>query len=308
MKVSLVVMAAGLGTRYGGSKQVDGVGPHNEILLEYAVYDAIRAGFNRLVFIITPEMDELMDRLCGDYLRKMTAKDGSPLEVVYAFQDFSSIPAFYTIPTERTKPFGTVHALLCAGEAVDGPFCVLNADDYYGADAYQTMYEALMNLPETGQATMVGYLLKNTASLHGTVSRGVCSMDNGWLQSVKETKRIQLYPDGTLRDLESGASLSPESVVSMNFWGFMPSIFPLMEDYFTRFLRGLDEGELKAECLLPVMVDDLMREDKLKVSVLQSADKWFGMTYQEDRYIVSKELIQLHAAGVYPGKLKGCDK
>ena len=305
MKVSLVIMAAGLASRYGGSKQVDGVGPHNEILLEYSVYDALRAGFNRVVFVIKPEMEELVDRLCGNYLRKMTAKDGSPLEVVYAFQDFSSIPAFYTITAERTKPFGTVHALLCAREAVDGPFCVLNADDYYGADAYQTMYEELMKLPENGQATMVGYLLKNTASLHGTVSRGVCTAENGWLQSVKETKRIQLYPDGTLRDLEADASLSPESVVSMNFWGFMPSIFPLMESYFAEFLQALADDDMKAECLLPVMVDDLMREEKLKVSVLQSADKWFGMTYQEDRPIVSKELAQLHATGVYPERLRG---
>ena len=200
MKNSLVIMAAGLGSRYGGNKQVDGIGPHNEILMEYSIHDAIRAGFNRIVFIIKPEMKDLMDRLCGNYLRKMTAKDRSPLEVVYAFQDFSSIPAFYTIPAERTKPFGTVHALLCAREAVDGPFCVLNADDYYGADAYRTMYEALQQLPEIGEATMVGYLLKNTASLHGTVSRGVCSVENGWLQRVKETKKIQLYPDGTLRD------------------------------------------------------------------------------------------------------------
>ena len=304
MKVSLVIMAAGLGSRYGGNKQVDGIGPHNEILMEYSIYDAIRAGFNRIVFIIKPEMKDLMDRLCGDYLRKLTAKDGSPLEVVYAFQDFSSIPAFYTIPAERTKPFGTVHALLCAREAVDGPFCVLNADDYYGADAYQTMYEALMKLPEDGQAAMVGYLLKNTASLHGTVSRGVCSVDNNWLQSVKETKKIQLYPDGTLRDLELDVALSPESVVSMNFWGFMPSISPLMESYFAEFLRGLPEGELTAECLLPIMVDDLMREGKLKVSVLQSVDKWFGMTYQEDRPIVSEALAELHTAGVYPERLQ----
>ena len=308
MKNSLVIMAAGLGSRYGGNKQVDGIGPHNEILMEYSIHDAIRAGFNRIVFIIKPEMKDLMDRLCGNYLRKMTAKDRSPLEVVYAFQDFSSIPAFYTIPAERTKPFGTVHALLCAREAVDGPFCVLNADDYYGADAYRTMYEALQQLPEIGEATMVGYLLKNTASLHGTVSRGVCSVENGWLQRVKETKKIQLYPDGTLRDLAADALLPPESVVSMNFWGFMPSIFPLMEKYFTHFLRGLPEGELTAECLLPIMVDDLMQEGKLKVSVLQSADKWFGMTYQADRSIVSEALAELHAAGAYPESLSGTGK
>ncbi|MDY3983992.1 sugar phosphate nucleotidyltransferase, partial [Dysosmobacter sp.] len=165
MKVSLVIMAAGLGSRYGGSKQVDGIGPHNEILMEYSIYDAIRAGFNKIVFVIKPEMEEMMHRLCGDYLAKKTAKDGSPVEVAYAFQDFSSVPDFYAIPPERTKPFGTVHALLCAADVVDGPCCVINADDYYGIDAYQTIYNELVKLPPEGKATMVGYLLKNTASL-----------------------------------------------------------------------------------------------------------------------------------------------
>jgi len=138
MKVSLVIMAAGMGSRYGGSKQVDGIGPHKEILMEYSIHDALRAGFNKIVFIIKPEMEEMMENLCG-YIRKLTARDGSPVEVAYAFQDFSSVPDFYTIPAERTKPFGTVHALLCAADVVDGPCCVINADDYYGIGAYQTM-------------------------------------------------------------------------------------------------------------------------------------------------------------------------
>ena len=172
MKISLVIMAAGLGSRYGGSKQVDGIGPHNEILMEYSIYDAIRAGFNKVVFIIKPEMEAMMHRLCGDYLAKRTALDGTPVEVAYAFQDFSSVPDFYRIPAERTKPFGTVHALLCAADVVHEPFCVINADDYYGIDAYRTIYQELVKLPAEGKATMVGYLLKNTASLHGTVSRG----------------------------------------------------------------------------------------------------------------------------------------
>lgn len=168
MKVSLVIMAAGLGSRYGGSKQVDGIGPHNEILMEYSIYDALRAGFSKVVFIIKPEMEEMMRRLCGDYLARKTALDGTPVEVAYVFQDFTSVPDFYRIPPERTKPFGTVHALLCAADVVHEPFCVINADDYYGIDAYRTIYDELVKLPETGKATMVGYLLKNTASLHGT--------------------------------------------------------------------------------------------------------------------------------------------
>ena len=304
MKVSLVIMAAGLGSRYGGSKQVDGIGPHHEILMEYSIHDAIRAGFNKVVFIIKPEMEEMMERLCGGYLRDRIAADGSPVEVAYAFQDFSSLPAFYTIPEGRTKPFGTVHALLCAADVVHEPCCVINADDYYGIGAYQTIYEELMRLPESGRATMVGYLLKNTASLHGAVSRGVCTVEDGKLVSVQETKNIQLYPDGSLRDLERDLELDPESVVSMNFWGFMPSIFPVLQAYFEEFLRGENGKELKSECLLPVMVDDLMRRGELEVSVLHSSDCWFGMTYQQDRETVAAELRRLHEEGAYPGSLR----
>lgn len=304
MKVSLVIMAAGLGSRYGGSKQVDGIGPNGEILMEYSVYDALRAGFNKVVFIIKPEMEDLVRRLCGDYLARRTAGDGSPVEVAYAFQDFSSLPAGYTPPPERTKPFGTVHALLCAADVVHEPCCVINADDYYGIDAYRAMYEELTRLPASGRAAMVGYLLKNTASLHGTVSRGICTVEDGQLRSVKETKKIQLYPDGTLRDLTADRPLDPESPVSMNYWGFMPSIFPVLEDYFARFLEGEGGRDPKSECLLPIMVDDLLRSGALKVSVLRSADKWFGMTYREDRETVAEELRKLHRAGAYPGNLR----
>ena len=305
MKVSLVIMAAGLGSRYGGSKQVDGIGPHHEILMEYSIYDAIRAGFNKIVFIIKPEMEEMMHRLCGDYLAGKTARDGSPVEVAYAFQDFSSVPDFYHIPPERTKPFGTVHALLCAADVVHEPFCVINADDYYGIDAYRTIYEELIRLPETGKATMVGYLLKNTASLHGTVSRGVCTVKDGKLQSVREALKVQLYPDGTLRDLARDEPLAPDTVVSMNFWGFMPSIFPALREYFENFLRNEAGEDIKAECLLPVMVDQQMKAGKLEVSVLHSADKWFGMTYQQDRAVVAEELQKLHQRGDYPESLRG---
>ena len=304
MKVSLVIMAAGLGSRYGGSKQIDGIGPHNEILMEYSIYDALQAGFNKVVFIIKPDMEKLMDRLCGEYLRKKTALDGSPVEVEYVFQDFSSIPAFYPVPAERTKPFGTVHALLCAADAVKEPFCVINADDYYGPGAYRAMDDALLRLPAEGKAAMVGYLLKNTASLHGTVSRGVCAVEGDRLRGVNETKKIQMYGDGSLKDLLEDRELDPESVVSMNFWGFMPSIFPALKGYFAYFLRELAGEDLKAECLLPVMVDHEMKAGKLEVSVLRSTDKWFGMTYQEDRVTVAEALKLFHAQGRYPESLR----
>ena len=304
MKVSLVIMAAGLGSRYGGSKQVDGIGPHHEILMEYSIYDALRAGFNKVVFIIKPEMEEMMHRLCGDYLAKKTARDGSPVEVAYAFQDFSSVPDFYTIPAERTKPFGTVHALLCAADVVHEPCCVINADDYYGIDAYQTIYNELVRLPETGRATMVGYLLKNTASLHGTVSRGICTVADGKLKTVREALKVQLYADGTLKDLSEDRPLDPDTVVSMNFWGFTPSIFPELRTYFENFLRSEAGDNIKAECLLPVMVDSQMQAGKLEVSVLKSADRWFGMTYQQDREVVAEELKKLHETGAYPEDLR----
>ena len=303
MKVSLVIMAAGLGSRYGGNKQVDGIGPNGEILMEYAIHDALRAGFGKVVFIIKPEMEEMMDRLVG-YLRHKTAADGSPVEVAYAFQDFSSLPEWYTMPPERVKPYGTVHALLCAADVVHEPCCVINADDYYGIGAYRTMYEALQTLPAEGTAAMVGYLLKNTASLHGTVSRGVCTAREGKLTSIHETKKIQLFADGSLRDLTADRPLDPDSVVSMNFWGFAPGIFPVLREYFHRFLRGEEGKELKSECLLPVMVGDLMAENALDVNVYQSEDKWFGMTYQEDKPLVAEALRRLHREGVYPTDLR----
>ena len=303
MHSSLVIMAAGLGSRYGGSKQVDGIGPNGEILMEYSIHDALRAGFGKVVCIIKPEMQEMMDGLVG-YLKQKKTADGRPVEVTFVYQDFTSVPSFYRIPEERTKPFGTVHALLCAEPAVDGPFCVINADDYYGVDAYRTIYEELGKLAPSGESTMVGYLLKNTASLHGTVSRGVCKVKDGKLDSIQETLKIQLYPDGHLTDLDTNTDLDPETVVSMNFWGFMPSIFPALRAYFEAFLRGLPDGAVKAECLLPVMVGEELKAGRMTVSVLSSRDKWFGMTYHEDRALVAEDLQKLHEVGVYPPSLR----
>ena len=303
MRMSLVIMAAGLGSRYGGNKQVDGIGPHGEMLMEYAIYDALRAGFGRVVFIIKPEMEELMERLCVESLRGQRTAAGETVEVCYAFQDFTSLPPFYTPPAERVKPYGTVHALLCAREAVDGPFCVINADDYYGVGAYRTIYEVLARLPETGRAAMVGYHLKNTASLYGTVCRGVCQTDGARLRSIQEVTQIQLYQDGSLRDLTGDRELPADTVVSMNFWGFAPTVFGRAQRYFEDFLRGGAGTELKAECLLPVMVGDLLDRGELEVEVLSSADRWFGMTYRQDRERVAEELRRLHQSGVYPQRL-----
>ena len=304
MKAALVIMAAGLGSRYGGNKQVDGVGPGGEILMEYSIHDAIRAGFTKVVFIIKDDMVDLMRTLCGDRIAGLTARDGEPVEVCYAVQDYSSLPAFYTVPAGRTKPFGTTHAVLCARPYVQEPFCVINADDYYGVDAYRAIYQELGRLPQQGKATMVGYLLRNTVSAHGTVSRGVCHVEDGHLTGIHEALKIQLFPDGSIADVADGQrhELDGDSVVSMNFWGFSPAIFDGMEQYFHDFLRRVGDDP-KAECLLPTMVGDLMNRGELSVSVLSSADQWFGMTYHEDRPRVAAALQKLHDAGVYPDKL-----
>ncbi|MBE6940463.1 MAG: hypothetical protein E7457_06590 [Ruminococcaceae bacterium] len=305
MKAALVIMAAGLGSRYGGNKQVDGVGPNKEILMEYSIYDAIRAGFTKVVFIIKPDMVQLMKDLCGDRVSRRLTRDGQPVEVCYAVQDFTSVPDFYQIPAERTKPFGTTHAVLCARDCVQEPFCVINADDYYGVDAYRTIYEHLQQMPAEGEAAMVGYLLKNTVSINGTVSRGVCQVEEGKLSGIRETLKIQLFADGSIADVaEERKELAPDTIVSMNFWGFAPGIFAELEKYFHDFLRHKAGENIKAECLLPNMVGDLLEEGKLSVSVLQSADRWFGMTYQEDRENVAAELRRLHENGTYPATLR----
>lgn len=303
MKAALVIMAAGLGSRYGGNKQVDGVGPNGEILMEYSIYDAIRAGFTKIVFVIKPGMEEMMRRICGDYVARRTAADGSVVEVCYAVQDFTGLPAFYHLPAQREKPFGTGHAVLCARPYVNEPFCVINADDYYGVDAYRKIYQALQRLPEQGNAAMVGYLLKNTVSERGTVSRGVCRVEDGRLLGIKETLKIRLEPDGTIADEAEGV-LPADAVVSMNFWGFAPSFFRELEMFFYDFLRYEAGDNIKAECMLPSLVGKLIGEGKLKVSVLRSADRWFGMTYHEDRQAVAEELKRLHACGVYPETLR----
>ena len=303
MKTALVILAAGIGARYGGGiKQLEPVGPMGEIIMDYSIHDAIAAGFDKIVFIIRRDIEADFRQVIGDRIEAICRRLG--VEVAYAFQDFSSVPDFYHIPPERTKPFGTVHALLCAAGKVHEPCCVINADDYYGVDAYRTIYRELTKLPPEGKATMVGYLLKNTASLHGTVSRGVCTVENGKLRSIREALKIQLYPDGSLKDLAEDRSLEPDTVVSMNFWGFSPSVFPALKAYFENFLRYEAGDNIKAECLLPLMVGQQLEKGAWEVSVLRSADKWFGMTYQQDRVVVAQELRKLHDQGVYPPSLR----
>ncbi len=300
MGATLLIMAAGMGSRYGGNKQVDGLGPNNEILMEYSIYDAIRAGFDHVVFVIKPGMKDLLAGICGDRIAKKVKVD-------YVYQDFSSIPSFYQIPAERTKPFGTVHAVLMGKGVINQPFCVLNADDYYGVSAFQTAYDHLQKQAAQGEGAMVGYMLKNTVSKNGTVSRGVCKADDkGNLTEVVETLKIKLCENGEIRDIdngEPGVLLDPQAPSSMNFWCFSPWMFDELEAYFHKFLKGLAPDAIKAEALLPVFVDDMMKAGKMSVKVLTTDAQWFGVTYKEDKPNVQASLKALHDSGVYPASL-----
>ena len=293
MNTTLLIMAAGLGSRYGGNKQVDGIGPNGEMLMQYSIYDAVKAGFNKVVVIIKPEHQELIENIC---------KDIKGVEIVFAYQDFSSIPKSYTVPADRVKPFGTAHAVLCAREVINEPFAIINADDYYGADAFVKMYDELQRL-SAGQGTMVAYLLKNTVSKNGAVTRGVCTKDDtDKLVSVKETYSITVDDSGRICDADAG-ELDADSLVSMNMWGFLPSIFDDAADEFEVFLGELPPDNIKAEYALPTMVDKFIGCGKLEISVLSTDSVWFGVTYNEDKAFVAGELLKMHNAGIYPEKL-----
>ena len=299
INTTLVIMAAGMASRYGGNKQITGMGPNNEILLEYSVYDAIRAGFDKAVFIIRPDMQEAVRHICGNKLAER-------IRIEFAFQDYSSLPKWYSVPEDRTKPFGTVHAALCARPFVNEPFAIINADDYYGVNSFQKMHEFLVTSVAPDRAAMVGYRLKNTVSIHGAVTRGVCRMDNDRLADVEEVSKIRMYEDGRIADTskgEPGRELDPESLVSMNFWGFHPGLFDGMQRYFESFLRNSDPGDIKCECLLPVMVSSMLKENEIAVDMLKTDAVWFGVTYQEDRPMVQQALRKLHEKGIYPAKL-----
>ena len=292
MKTTLLIMAAGLGSRYGGDKQVDGIGPAGDPLMKYSIYDAVRAGFGKLVFVIKRRHKEIIENICRDI---------TGVEIEFVYQEFDSIPAFYKIPEDRVKPFGTVHAVLCAKDAVKEPFAVINADDFYGADAFTVMHEELVRLGK-GQATMVAYRLKNTVSRNGAVTRGVCTVKDGNLAGVTETYKITVDEAGVICDEDSGV-LNPEEPVSMNMWGFTPEIFDYMTKDFDAFLRAIEPGNIKAEYALPTMIDKMITEGALTVSVLTTDAVWFGVTYQEDRAYVAASLKRMHDEGAYPAKL-----
>ncbi len=293
MKPTLLILAAGLGSRFGGDKQVSQVGPTGEFLMEYSIHDAIKAGFKKVVFVLKEEMIETVKSEVGEKFK-------GRVELEYAVQDFSSLPAFYTVPEGRVKPFGTVHAVLCAKKYLDGPFATVNADDYYGAECFRIMRNYLEGLKDCTQASMVTYILKNTVSENGSVTRGICSVENGRLAQVNETGGIA--PENG-KIVSANGEVDPDSEVSMNFWGFHPGTLNIMEDYFNDFLKSLTPDMLGAECLLPIMVNDMLAANKLTVFASPSHDKWFGMTNRADKEDVEAKLKALHDNGVYPNKL-----
>lgn len=292
-------MAAGLGSRYGGVKQMERLGPGGEILMEYAIYDALKAGFNRIVLILKPEIYDDVKEFFGDRIERSTG-----IKIDYAMQTNDRFTDVRPECAERAKPFGTVHAVLCAKEFLDAPFAVINADDYYGPEALQGVSDILPSFEDAQDSAMVAYLLKNTVSSFGTVTRGICEAENGFLSKVKETYGIKLMPDGGIVDGD-GAQLSPDSPVSMNIWGYHQNIIAVMEQYFKNFLLSLREDDKKSECLLPSMMDELIKAGKTKTAALSTTGKWFGITYKEDKPGAQEALLKLHAEGFYPETLWG---
>lgn len=292
-------MAAGMGSRYGGDKQIDGLGPHGEILMEYTIHDALEAGFDRVVFVIKHAMEARFRELVGD---KVSAK----CETAYAFQELDDLPGGFKAPEGRVKPYGTVQAVLSARGVIDGPFAIVNADDYYGKDGFRVIRSALLNMAGK-QACMVAYDLGNTLSDHGTVTRGVCQVSaEGLLEKVTETYKLGRDEQGAIRDFDGGR-VSPafpeDTPVSMNFWGLTPWFFDRAEAYFRDFLADPATDPMKGEFVLPTLIDTLMRREGLPVRVLHTHARWFGVTYREDKPLVQEALRQLHETGAYPARL-----
>ena len=292
---SLIIMAAGLGSRYGGNKQVDKIGPDGEILMQYSIFDAIKAGFTKIIFIIKPIYEELITEISAD-----ARNNGIKTEIVY--QDFDSIPDFYAIPKERTKPFGTVHAVLSAKNVVNEPFAIINADDFYGRDAFFAMSKALDEV-SNAKGAMVAYELKNTVSKNGSVTRGICKTDNGMLTDIIEVFNIVTSSNGEISDSVVGI-LDPLTPVSMNMWGFTPDVLDMMEASFCDFLKNIPDGDIKAEYPLPSFIGSEIDKNQLAIRVYTTSAEWFGVTYAEDRPAVAERLAAMKKDSTYPPQLK----
>lgn len=303
VKPTLVILAAGMGSRYGGLKQIDPIDEKGHKIIDFSIYDAMRAGFEKVIFIIKKENEkDFRDCIGNDVSKKM--------QVEYVFQDLNNVPAGFQIPEGRIKPWGTAHAILCCKDVVKEPFAVINADDYYGVSAYQSLYDFLTKEYDQTKLPfcMVGYELKNTLTEHGSVARGCCKMDDqGYLETIIERTRIIKTTDGAAYTEDDGAtyvSLPEDTLVSMNMWGFVPGIFDELQKSMDRFFaEEVEKNPLKAECYLPMEVGRMINEGKASVKVLSSKDRWFGVTYKEDKPFVEESVSRLKEQGVYPERL-----
>jgi len=292
-------MAAGMGSRYGGLKQIDSMGPSGETILDYSVFDAIRAGFGKVVFIIRPDFEK-------DFRERIGVKFSNKIEVDYAFQTIDKLPDGFKVPAGREKPWGTTHAILCARDVVKTPFAVINADDFYGRDSYAVLGKKLSSTANNEtHYNMVGFTLKNTLSDHGTVARGVCRLnEKGFLADIQELLKIAKTESGAQNVAEDGTvtKLTGEEPVSMNMWGFTPSIFPQLENLFKKFLSEKGQ-ELKSECYIPLSLGEIVKSGQGDCAVLRTSSSWFGVTYREDKPIVQASILKLVSDGSYPSNL-----
>lgn len=300
---TLVVLAAGMGSRYGGLKQIDPVDDERHTLLDFSVYDAIRAGFKKVVFIIKHAIEE-------DFVRMVGSRMEPFISVEYVFQELDEMPEGYAVPEGREKPFGTGHALLCCKDVIQGPFMVINADDYYGPKAFRMLYNFLTSHEdgETYSYSMIGYYIENTITENGSVSRGICQVDDeNYLTDITERTRIEKKENGAAFTLDNGKTwenIPDHTLISMNCWGFTPGIMRELEQRFPIFLdTEVKSNPLKAEFFLPSVVDALLKEGKASVKVLESEEKWYGVTYQEDKRTVMEAIQAKKADGLYPQEL-----
>lgn len=301
-KAALVIMAAGIGSRFGGGiKQLAPVGPGGEIIMDYSIYDALEAGFDKIVFVIRKDIEKDFKEVIGNRIEKQA-------DVDYVYQELDDIPGKYQEKfSGRTKPWGTGQAILCCKDVVDTPFLVINADDYYGKSAFKEAYSYLTRVHDTGkiQICMVSFILKNTLSDNGGVTRGLCQVDSdGMLTGIKETHNIEKEGMGAVIRSDSGTQeLDADSPVSMNMWGLTPEFIDILKTGFDEFLKEIAEDDLKAEYLLPTIIGELLEEGRLDVKVLKSHDQWFGVTYKEDRETVTNAVRKLIEDGIYPSVL-----
>ena len=301
MKPTLLILAAGMGSRYGGLKQIDPVGPNGEIIIDYSIHDAIRAGFGKLVFVIR-------DYFADAFKEKIGGKFDGVVETAYVYQELDTALDGFSVPANREKPWGTGHAILVGKDVIDEPFAVINADDYYGIDSFKVMSKFLSGAEVSpADYAMVGFTLRNTLSEHGTVARGVCHCDeNMLLRDVVETTAIARDGDGARYVGDDGVEhvLTGDEVVSMNLWGFHQSIFEHLSSQFSDFLRDR-ANDPKAEIFIPTVVDSLIKSEQVSVKVLPTHDSWFGVTYRQDREIAERSIAALIEEGVYPQRLWG---